>query len=247
MVRYPREGHGLREPQHVVDGINRCIDRYEKHFPASNRTECARLSVKVFASGITLHGVKETEGGAGMEPAGYLEEALKDFRRIKQQAERSFAQVSDAQFFAQLDEESNSIAIIVKHVGGGLRSRWTDFLTTDGEKPNRHRDTEFVIAKGNTRESLMARWEDGWRLLFASVGALRPEDLVRTITIRGEPHTVHQAINRQLIHHSGHAGQIVLLAKHFAGKNWQTLSVPRGKTEEFTARMREKFAAQGRK
>lgn len=178
-----------------------------------------------------------------MEAAAYLEEAVKELRKIKQQADRAFAQVSDAQFFMQLDEESNSIAIIVKHVGGGLRSRWTDFLTTDGEKPTRHRDTEFVIEQGDTREALMARWEDGWRLLFAGLAALQPEDLGRAITIRGEPHTVLQAINRQLTHQSGHAGQIVLLAKHLAGKNWQTLSVPRGKTEEFNARMREKFAA----
>lgn len=176
-----------------------------------------------------------------MEAAGYLEEAVKELRKIKQQAERACAQVSDAQFFAQLDEESNSIALIVKHVGGGLRSRWTDFLTTDGEKPDRHRDSEFVIEEGDTRLALLERWENGWRLMLEAIEALRPQDLGRTITIRGEPHTVLQAINRQLTHQSGHAGQIVLLAKHFAGKNWQTLSVPRGKTEEFNARMREKF------
>ncbi len=142
-----------------------------------------------------------------MEAAGYLEEALKELRKIKQQAERAFAQVNDAQFFAQLDPESNSIAMIVKHVGGGLRSRWTDFLTTDGEKPDRHRDSEFVIEEGDTRPALLERWEYGWRLMLEAIEALRPQDLGRTITIRGEPHTVLQAINRQLIHQSGHAGR----------------------------------------
>lgn len=164
--------------------------------------------------------------------AFYLEDALRQYRGLKKQAERALAQTEDAAFFASLDPQSNSIAILVKHLSGNLRSRWTDFLTTDGEKPDRHRDSEFQLDAEDTRASLMARWEEGWGRLFSAIEPLRPDDLSRTVEIRGESHSVMKAINRQLTHYAGHVSQIVLLAKHAAGDRWQTLSVPRGKSEE---------------
>jgi hypothetical protein len=139
------------------------------------------------------------------------------------------AQITDDQLFATLDRESNSIAIIVKHVAGNMRSRWTDFLTTDGEKPDRNRDAEFDSDPSETRGAVMARWEDGWERFTNAIASLTPDDLGKIVTIRGEPHTVLQAINRQMTHYSAHVGQIVLLAKHFAGERWQTLSMPRRK------------------
>jgi len=168
----------------------------------------------------------------------YLEDAISMFRKMKQQAERALAQVSDEQFFAQLDAESNSLALIVKHIAGNARSRWTDFLTSDGEKPDRCRDSEFESEPGDTRASLMERWERGWQYLFDALQPLGAEDLMRTVRIRNEEHTVVQAINRQLAHYAAHVGQIVLLAKHYAGPRWQTLSIPRGKSEEFNQQMR---------
>jgi len=157
----------------------------------------------------------------------YLDDSLFQLRKLKTQADRAMAQVDDAQFLALLDADANSIALIVKHVAGNMRSRWTDFLTSDGEKPDRHRDNEFELDSADTREAILARWEAGWKLLFTAIAALGPEDLGRTVTIRNEPHTVVQAINRQTSHYSAHVGQIVLLAKHLAGPNWQTLSIPR--------------------
>jgi hypothetical protein len=142
------------------------------------------------------------------------------------------AQCPDAGLFATLDAESNSIAIIVKHMAGNMRSRWTDFLTSDGEKPDRNRDTEFE-APPTARAELMEMWERGWRLLFGALEPLGDADLTRTITIRTEPHSVMQAINRQVAHYSYHAGQIVYLARHFAGDKWQTLTVPKKKSAEF--------------
>lgn len=161
----------------------------------------------------------------------YLAETLREFRRLKDQADRAMAQVDDAAFFQTLDAESNSIAIIVKHVGGNLRSRWRDFLTTDGEKPDRDRDGEFVIATGDTRASLLDGWERGWAHVLDELGRLGPDDVQRTVRIRGEPHTVLQATQRSLAHTAGHVGQIVFLAKHFVGARWQSLSVPRRKSE----------------
>ena len=157
----------------------------------------------------------------------YLDDCVLQLRKLKAQADKAMAQVDDARFFALLDPDANSIAIIVKHVAGNMRSRWTDFLTTDGEKPGRDRDTEFDRDAGDTRETIVARWEAGWELLLGTIASLRPEDLGKSVTIRGEPHTVMQAINRQVSHYSAHVGQIVLLAKHFAGPDWQTLSIPR--------------------
>ena len=156
-----------------------------------------------------------------------LDDCLFQLRKLKAQADKAMSQIDDAQFFALLDPDANSIALIVKHVAGNMRSRWTDFLTTDGEKPDRHRDTEFERDAADTRQAIAARWDAGWELLFNTIASLGPDDLGRTVTIRGEPHTVVQAINRQLSHYSAHVGQIVLLAKHYAGPNWKTLSIPK--------------------
>ena len=173
----------------------------------------------------------------------YIEDALAIFRQYKQLGERAMAQVPDEQLFALLDDESNSIAIIVKHVTGNMRSRWTDFLTTDGEKPTRNRDSEFVDPPA-TREALMREWEDGWACVFGAIETLTDSDLGRTVTIRGEAHSVMQAINRQLAHYPQHIGQIILLAKHYSGAGWQTLSVPRNKSAEFNRKVAAGEASQ---
>ena len=162
----------------------------------------------------------------------YIEDSLAVFRQYKKLAERAMEQVTDEQLFATLDPETNSIAIIVKHLSGNMRSRWTDFLTTDGEKPDRDRDGEFVDPPA-TRQALLDAWEDGWARLFGALEPLSESDLVRTITIRGEPHSVMQAINRQVAHYGLHVGQIVLLARHFAGHRWKSLSVPKNQSVEF--------------
>jgi Protein of unknown function (DUF1572) len=166
----------------------------------------------------------------------YVEDALAIFRQYKLLGERAMLQVSDAQLFASLDDESNSIAIIVKHITGNMRSRWTDFLTTDGEKPSRNRDGEFVDPTA-TREALIRDWEDGWACVFGAIEPLTDADLARTVTIRGEAHSVMQAINRQLSHYAMHVGQIILLAKHYAGERWQTLSVARNRSAEFNRKV----------
>jgi hypothetical protein len=173
----------------------------------------------------------------------YLEDSLSVFRYYKRLAEGAMAQMEDAQLFAALDDEMNSIAIMVKHMAGNMRSRWTDFLNTDGEKPDRDRDTEF-FAPPLTREALNQLWEDGWDCLFTALLSLSDTDLTRTITIRGEPHSVTQAINRQVAHYSYHCGQIVFLAKHFAGSQWKSLSVPRNRSAEFNRRVLSKEASQ---
>ena len=157
----------------------------------------------------------------------YLDESLAQLRKLKAQAERAVDQIDDRAFFALLDPDANSIALIMKHVAGNMQSRWTDFLTSDGEKPNRNRDSEFEQDPADTRAAIMERWERGWSALFGAVSSLRPGDLSSTVTVRNEPHTVVQAINRQVSHYSAHVGQIVLLAKHFAGPKWQTLSIPK--------------------
>jgi hypothetical protein len=167
----------------------------------------------------------------------YLADAIQTFRDYKTLAERAFAQTSDEDFFKTIDEESNSIAVNMKHMAGNMLSRWTDFLTTDGEKPERNRDIEFVILPGTTRAEMLAYWERGWKCVFNAVEPLRPDDLMRTITIRGEDHTVLQAINRQLTHYAYHTGQIVFLAKHFRSSEWKSLSVPRNRSAEFNARI----------
>jgi len=166
----------------------------------------------------------------------FLEDSLSLFRQYKKLAESAIAQVTDEQLFAVLDEEMNSIAIIMKHMAGNMRSRWTDFLTSDGEKPNRDRDQEFVEPP-STREALMKVWEDGWRRVLAALEPLSDRDLGRTVTIRGEPHSVMQAINRQLAHYASHTGQIILLAKHFQHRQWKSLSIPRNKSAKFNRKM----------
>jgi hypothetical protein len=167
----------------------------------------------------------------------YLDDALKTFRDYKTLAERAFAQISDEDFFRTIDEESNSIAINMKHMAGNMISRWTDFLTTDGEKPERNRDIEFVMLPGTTKDELLAYWEKGWQCTFDAIELLTPSDLMRTIRIRGQDHTVVQAINRQLAHYAYHVGQIVYLAKHFKASEWQSLSVPKNRSAEFNARL----------
>ncbi len=173
----------------------------------------------------------------------YLEDSLAVFRYYKKLAERAMEQVTDEDLFTVLDNEMNSIAIVVKHMAGNMRSRWTDFLTTDGEKPDRNRDTEFEDPP-HTREALMALWEDGWGRVFGALEPLSEADLSRTITIRGEPHSVMQAINRQVAHYAHHAGQIVLLAKHFAHDRWTSLSVPRNRSAEFNRKVAAGEASQ---
>jgi hypothetical protein len=166
----------------------------------------------------------------------YLEDSLTLFRYYKKLAEGAMAQATDEQLFATLDPESNSIAIIVKHIAGNMRSRWTDFLTSDGEKPDRNRDTEFEDAPG-TREAVMAVWEAGWDCVFGALEPLSESDLNREVAIRGEAHSVTQAISRQMAHYAMHIGQIVMLAKHFQHDRWRSLSVPRGKSGEFNRRV----------
>ena len=172
-----------------------------------------------------------------------LEDSLALFAYYKKLAERAMDQLTDDQLFATLDGEANSIAIIVKHMSGNMLSRWTDFLTTDGEKPNRNRDAEFE-APPATRAALLATWGAGWACLFSALQPLTDADLARTVTIRGEVHSVLQAINRQLAHYPHHVGQIVLLAKHFAHDHWQSLSVPRKGSAEFNRRVAAGEASQ---
>jgi len=173
----------------------------------------------------------------------YLEDAAREFRRLKKLSEDAVAQVSDEDFFRAPDPESNSIAVIMKHISGNLRSRWTDFLTTDGEKPDRRRDQEFERAEAETRKTLAESWEQGWSLVFDTMEELTPADLDKTVFIRGEPHTVLKAIQRQLTHNAYHVGQIVFLAKHCRSTDWNTLSIARGKTQEFNAKMRRRFSS----
>ena len=173
----------------------------------------------------------------------YVADSLTLFRYYKGLVERAIAQLSDEQLLTVLDGEANSIAVIVKHLTGNMRSRFTDFLTSDGEKASRDRDAEFEDPP-ESREELMALWEEGWRCVFTALEPLPEEDLQRTVTIRGEAHSVMQAINRQVAHYSYHCGQIVLLAKHFKSDQWQSLSIPRRKSAEFNRRVEAGEASQ---
>ena len=173
----------------------------------------------------------------------YLKDAIGSFKTYKKLAEKAIEQVTPQELFVTLDEEGNSIAVVMKHMAGNMLSRWTDFLTSDGEKPDRNRDMEFVIEEGTTKEAVLAYWERGWQAVFAAVEPLQPQDFERTVSIRGEAHTIVQAINRQLTHYSYHVGQIVFLAKHFRSSQWKSLSVPRNRSAEFNAKMRDQGGA----
>lgn len=173
----------------------------------------------------------------------YIDDARAIFRYYKKLADGAVAQVSDADLTRTLDPEMNSIAIVMKHMAGNMLSRWTDFLTTDGEKSTRNRDGEFE-GPPETREELLALWERGWAALFAALDGLTDADLTRTVRIRGEAHSVTQAINRQVAHLSYHCGQIVMLAKHFKGAQWKSLSVPRGQSEQFNRKVQAGEASQ---
>lgn len=173
----------------------------------------------------------------------YLEDTRAIFRHSKKLADGAIAQVSDADLTRTLDPEMNSIAIVMKHMAGNMLSRWTDFLTSDGEKPSRNRDSEFENPPAS-RADLIALWERGWGCLFHALDPLTEADLARTVTIRCEAHSVTQAINRQVAHLSYHTGQIVLLAKHFQSANWKSLSVPRGQSQQFTEKVRSGQASQ---
>jgi hypothetical protein len=170
----------------------------------------------------------------------YLDEVRRQFRGHKRLAEGAMAQLTDQEVFRALDPESNSVAVLVKHMAGNMRSRFTDFLTSDGEKPDRHRDQEFEMAAGITRAEVMRWWEEGWAQVLAAVEALCPEDLTGVVTIRGEPHSVLQALNRQVAHYAYHVGQIVYLAKHLRSREWRSLSIPRGKSEAINRRLAER-------
>ncbi len=173
--------------------------------------------------------------------AQYLDEVFRGLRGHKRLADDAIAQLTDEQFFAMPDPESNSVAIIVKHMAGNMRSRFTDFLTSDGEKPDRNRDEEFIIQENASRDELMHAWEQHWQLVFGTINSLEPEDLHRTITIRAQPHSVLQALNRAASHLTYHTGQIVFLAKHWKSAQWKTLSVPKGQSEQVNAKLLERY------
>jgi hypothetical protein len=162
----------------------------------------------------------------------YLEDSIASLRAYKKMADKALDQLNEDEFFITLDEEGNSVAVIMKHMAGNMFSRWTDFLTTDGEKPNRNRDMEFVIEPQTKANDVRAYWEQGWQRVFEALGPLGADDLGTKVTIRGEEHTVMQAINRQLMHYANHIGQIVFLAKHFRSGEWKSLSIPRNRSAE---------------
>jgi hypothetical protein len=163
----------------------------------------------------------------------YLDEARRQMRGYKRLGEGAMTQLRDEELFVTLDPESNSVAVLVKHLAGNMRSRFTDFLTSDGEKADRFRDQEFDLGPSTTRADVTKWWEDGWACVFAAFDSLTPEDVMGAVTIRGEPHTVLQAINRQVAHYAHHVGQILFLAKHLRSGEWKSLSIPRGKSEEY--------------
>jgi hypothetical protein len=165
----------------------------------------------------------------------YFDDAVSSLKAAKKMADKAIAQMKDDELFVTLDEESNSVAVIMKHMAGNMFSRWTDFLTTDGEKPDRNRDMEFVIESNTTKDDVLDYWERGWACVFAALEPLTLEDFEKTVLIRGEPHTIVMAINRQLMHYSYHIGQIVYLAKHFRSTEWRSLSIPRNRSAEFNA------------
>ena len=165
----------------------------------------------------------------------YHKDAVSAMRAYKKLAEKAIAQLKDEEFFVTLDEEANSIAVVMKHMAGNMISRWTDFLTSDGEKPDRNRDMEFVIEAQTTKDDVIAYWERGWKCVFDALEPLTVEDFEKSVLIRGEKHTIAQAINRQLMHYAYHIGQIVFLAKHFRSAEWKSLSIPRNRSADFNA------------
>lgn len=165
-----------------------------------------------------------------------LETSLDELRKVKRLADQAVAQLDDTQLWTRIDPEANSVAVVMRHMAGNMRSRWTDFRTTDGEKPDRHRDQEFEDLP-ITRAELVAEWEDGWQRLFSALESITDDALGEIVYIRQEPHTVFKALVRQIAHYAGHAYQILLLAKHLKGGEWKTLSIPRGKSEEFNQRL----------
>lgn len=177
--------------------------------------------------------------------AHVLEVTRTAFRSQKRAADKALAQVKDADMFRSPGAESNSLAVIMRHLAGNMRSRWRDFLTTDGEKPDRNRDEEFET--GIELADLKARWEDGWTLLFQTLDALTPDDLQKKVTIRGEPHTVIEVVYRQLAHYGNHVGQIIYLAKLLQASEWQTLSIPKGKSADYAAKPPENMVKGGLK
>jgi hypothetical protein len=162
----------------------------------------------------------------------YLEDSIASLRAYKKMADKALDQLKEDEYFITLDEEGNSVAVIMKHMAGNMFSRWTDFLTTDGDKPDRNRDMEFVIEPETKANDVRVYWEQGWQRVFEALGPLGPDDLGTKVTIRGEEHTVMQAINRQLMHYANHIGQIVFLAKHFRSSEWKSLSIPRNRSGE---------------
>ena len=165
-----------------------------------------------------------------------------EFQKIKKLADKSIEQLDDEQLWVKIDPEANSVAILMRHMAGNMRSRWTDFRTSDGEKPDRHRDQEFEEVRVD-RAELLAEWEDGWRRVFDAIAPLTDQDLQETVYIRTEPHSIYKAISRQVAHYAGHAYQILMLAKHLKGAEWKTLSIPKGQSEEFNRRMIAKLRA----
>ena len=178
-----------------------------------------------------------------MSESPILAVVIDEFQKIKKLADKSIEQLDDAELWHKLDPEMNSVAVIMRHMAGNMRSRWTDFLTTDGEKPDRHRDQEFE-EPALSRDQLLAEWEDGWRRVFDALNPLSDAALQDTVMIRSEPHSIYQAISRQVAHYAGHAYQILFLAKHLKGSVWKTLSIPRGQSEEFNRRMLARLKAQ---
>ena len=170
----------------------------------------------------------------------YLEDSIASLRAYKKLADKALDQLNEDEFFITVDKEANSIAVIMKHMAGNMFSRWTDFLTTDGEKPDRNRDLEFVIEPKTSKDDVLAYWEQGWQRVFDALESLSAEDLGKKVLIRDEEHSVVQAINRQLMHYANHIGQIVFLAKHFRSSEWKSLSIPRNRSAEFNAYLAEK-------
>jgi len=172
--------------------------------------------------------------------AHYLNDAIRQFRQLKELAERALAQISDDEIFTALDEEANSIAVLMKHVAGSMRARWTGFPSVSDEASSRNRDSEFAIDEGDTKRALIEHWEAAWQCLFDAIEPLTAEDLAKPVLIRGRSLSVIEAINRQLIHYAYHVGQIVFLAKHLRSSTWQSLSIPRGKSAEFSTAARQR-------